>query len=63
MPYVGAYGKDHIPIPSDAISGGVKPIPSTSSKNHFYNLVTQSTFFTIVFNVLKPIIITELQFI
>ena len=56
MSCVDAYEKEHVPMPSDLSSGGVKPMPSMSSKKNFTRLVTQSTFLTIGFNYLMTII-------
>ena len=38
MCYVDAYEKEHVPMLSDAISGGGIPIPSTSSKKSLHSL-------------------------
>ena len=35
---VYAYGKDHVPMTSDASSGGGRSMPSTSSKKALYSL-------------------------
>ena len=35
---VDAYGKENVPMPSDAISGGGRQIPSMSSKKALYSL-------------------------
>ena len=38
MCYVDAYNKENVRMPIDAGSGGVIPIPSTSSKKSLYSL-------------------------
>ena len=35
---VDVYDKEHVPMPSDASSGGARPMPNTSSKNSLYSL-------------------------
>ena len=60
---IDMYDKEHLKMPSVVSSGGGIPMTSTSSKNHFTLLVTQSTFLTIGFNALITIIIIEFLFI
>ena len=58
MCFIDANDKEQVPMPDYASSGGGRPMPSTSSKNHFSHLVTQSTLLTIGFNNLRSIIRT-----
>ena len=56
---VDAYGKYHVSIPSDASSGGGRPMSIISSKESVFKLVTQSALLTTVSNALNSIIRSE----
>ena len=50
---VDTYGKQHVPMANHESNGGGIPMPITSYKYNFSNLITLSTFLTIRFNDLR----------